>query len=376
MIKEKVFFLSVKGIETKKDWSGIPYYMHLNLSAFYDIEYLGAPKFRLLSKAGYYLGRLFQFFTGTKYIFDYGIVISWFYGRYYTRILKGRSCKFIFVPAGLTEIAFLKTKIPIVSVGDCSVLQLINYYPALGSVSNLSLKEIAKVEKMALAKTSLSIFSSPWATNFVDSKYHCKNYTIPFGANTVHENGNTEKTLDPSVCRLLFIGVDWERKGGNVVMKIYHELSRLGVNCNLTILGCNPPDHSDIDEGIELVPYFDKDSKEGEGIFIRALSNADFFVLPTQADCTPIVIAEAFSVGLPVLATRTGGISSMVENGVNGFLFEQQEVLGYVSTIQEILHSPARYATLSRNCQLAYENEFNWKTWGSRIQKLVEAELK
>jgi len=48
--------------------------------------------------------------------------------------------------------------------------------------------------------------------------------------------------------------------------------------------------------------------------------SCDLFVLPSTMETFPLVILEAMYAGLPIVATRVGGISDIVEDGVNGFL--------------------------------------------------------
>jgi glycosyltransferase involved in cell wall biosynthesis len=59
------------------------------------------------------------------------------------------------------------------------------------------------------------------------------------------------------------------------------------------------------------------------------LREADIFVLPSYYEALPIGLLEAMACGVPVIATRVGGIPDVIHNGVNGLLIEprQPEVL-------------------------------------------------
>jgi hypothetical protein len=206
MIRERIIFLSAKNPFSKKDWSGIPYFMRQALLAEYEVEHISAPSFNFLRRAGYHFGKFTSLVTGRKYIFDYGSIIAWCYGWFYSRLLRNKSgYKFIFVPAGLTEIAFLNTQIPIISFGDCSTLQLIDYYPSLNNISRLSTREVDFVEHRAFNKVTLAFFSSSWASDFVMRHFKIKNVaTVPFGSNISRVIKISPRRLSQKECNLLF----------------------------------------------------------------------------------------------------------------------------------------------------------------------------
>lgn len=378
MERPRIILLSEKDPLSKKDWSGIPYFMYHALQKWYDVEHIKAPSFRAIKLFGYYFGKVFSFFTGKKYIFDYGVVIGWFFGRYYSRALKDKQgYAFIFVPAGLTEIAFIKTKIPIIGFGDCSILQLFNYYPSLNDASSISVRELRYVEQRALNKLQLALFSSSWASDFVKREFKIeRTATIPFGSNITLSPKTKDKAPSLERCSLLFVGVDWKRKGGDTVLKIHQSLVEKGIKSDLTIIGSTPPINTELSDDIHIINTLDKDSVYGERKFVSILEQTDFFILPTVADCTPIVIAEAFSAGIPVLSTKTGGIPSMVLNEVNGFLFDPSDVNGYVEKIMEMLTNPIQYNTISKNCILFSNETYNWNHWAEEVRNVSIAYIK
>lgn len=65
------------------------------------------------------------------------------------------------------------------------------------------------------------------------------------------------------------------------------------------------------------------------------LSEADAFIFPSLYEGMPMVIAEAMAAGLPIVASRNGGIPDMVEDGVSGILLPL-EVEDFVGAISEI----------------------------------------
>jgi alpha-maltose-1-phosphate synthase len=361
MPKDKVIFLSSKNPFSKKDWSGIPFFLYQALSKEYHVEYVSLPQFRLIKFLGYYFSKVFFLISRKKYVFDYGLILALLYGVIGSIRLKNTKAKFIFSPAGVTEIAFLKTTLPIVSYGDCSTLQLFNYYPALKDVSKLSYWEISFVEKRAFKRTAFSAFSSAWARDFVETHYGKACSVVPFGSNMSIPINRSPKNLSGNECNLLFIGVDWVRKGGDVVLKVHQCLLAKGIQSRLTIVGTSLPPEVKIPERIQVITHLNKDAQDGQMQMNTLLENADFFLLPTLADCTPIVIAEAYAYGIPVLANETGGIPSMVLDGVTGYLMKNS-AQDYLDKIEFLLADKELYSKISLNCLKHSSSTFNWES--------------
>lgn len=72
----------------------------------------------------------------------------------------------------------------------------------------------------------------------------------------------------------------------------------------------------------------------------RQFSSADVFVLPSHSEDMPITILEAMGLGLPVISTDVGGISSMVQDGVHGYLVKPHDVAGLVGRMQLLAEKP------------------------------------
>lgn len=364
--REKIIFLSAKNPLNKAHWSGIPFFMYHSLERHFEIQLIQGLEFRAVRKIGYYISQICEKTSGKKYAFDYGILLSFLYGIYYSLCLfRKKQVLFIFCPAGLTEIAFTYTKIPIISVGDCSTLQLIDYYPAMKNVLPISIKEIEWVEKKALARVTLQLFSSRWASDFTRKHYRISNVVeVPFGANIAaassDENVISRKNKIPF--QLIFISVDWYRKGGDIVLEIMELLIKMNRKVHLTIVGCKPPGNVDSNH-VSVIEHLDKNTEGGAQFMEHLLSNSHLMLLPTKADCTPIVIAEAFAYGIPVLANDTGGLSSMIKNDVNGYLLDKSDAQCYVSKILEILDNPITYNRLALATLEVSKQTYNWNAW-------------
>lgn len=370
MKKETIIFLSAADPFSPKDWSGIPYFMYKALQDQYEIAYIRSPRLRRLKLIGYYINKVLRMLGLGTILFDYGFLVAFLSGLANTRsVRKIGMAKFIFCPANPIEVAFLKTNIPVVICTDCSILQMVGYYPALERVLGLSARIVTGVERRAYSKASVVILSSSWAADFISKKYLASNiHVIPFGANLANNYPDPDpRAYKQGSCTLIFVGVDWKRKGGDLALEIRREVEKSGVNCRLIVVGSVP---KTIQEGnVDIIRDLDKRLDEEK--YATLFRGADFMILPTNADCTPVVIAESFAFGVPVLAADTGGISQMINEGSNGFLIKKRSASAYATTITSILPDIERRQLIATACRDSFKTTFNWRSWASGVAKTV-----
>jgi glycosyltransferase involved in cell wall biosynthesis len=97
-----------------------------------------------------------------------------------------------------------------------------------------------------------------------------------------------------------------------------------------------------------------------------AYASSDIFVMPSRTETLGLVILEAMSSGLPVVAARAGGIPELIEDGVSGFL--SNDASQALSAIQELLRSPANMVAIGK----AAREHASQQSWRSATLQLVE----
>ena len=99
---------------------------------------------------------------------------------------------------------------------------------------------------------------------------------------------------------------------------------------------------------------------------------ADAFILPSLFEGCPNVICEAFASGLPVLASRVGDIPRLVEDGVNGFLFNPHSAEDISSAIERFYDLPAdKRAEMGRTNRRKAETLFSFDRFLNEYQQLL-----
>lgn len=284
--------------------------------------------------------------------------------------IKNIDSEIIFSP-GTIPVAYLNTDKAIVVWTDATFAVMENYYEEFKGLEKRTIKNCHLYEKNALSRSTLAIYSSEWAANSSIKDYGtdpAKVIVIPYGANmdTIRpfdsiKINNIKKSK--SLCKLLFIGQNWERKGGEAAVNVVKYLNENYIASELTIVGCTPPESLNLPDYIHVYGFIDKFNKEGENLMNNLYLENHFFILPTIAECTPIVFSEANSFGLPVITTNTGGISSIIKDDVNGRMFDmEKEIPLCAEYIAGIFKNYALYESYSLSSFNEYVKRLNWET--------------
>jgi glycosyltransferase involved in cell wall biosynthesis len=169
-------------------------------------------------------------------------------------------------------------------------------------------------------------------------------------------------------CHLLFIGVDWVRKGGAIAVEVARLLNEAGIATKLTVVGCRPEEATP--EFVNVLGFISKSTSDGKTQLQTLLRQADFFILPSLAEAAGIVFCEASAFGLPSLSYATGGVPDYVRNGVNGVCLPVGTPASeFATAIQEILENPGQYEALCLGAYNEYQTRLNWQT---SIRALVD----
>ena len=104
----------------------------------------------------------------------------------------------------------------------------------------------------------------------------------------------------------------------------------------------------------------------------RAYNEADCLVLTSEYDNFPNVIPEAMVTGLPVIATRVGGISTQIEHMKNGYLVESGNVKELASAFRFLIGSPNLGEQWGRNNREFALREYDWQNTAKRLIEIYQ----
>ena len=175
------------------------------------------------------------------------------------------------------------------------------------------------------------------------------------GDTTLDNNGFRNKNI-------LFVGVDWQRKGGPLLVQAFERVRRVHADAHLTIVGCSPAVNVPNCHVVGPVPL---DAME------HYYRRASVFCLPTKVEPFGIVFVEALNYGLPVVAARVGAVPDMVIDGQTGYTVAPGDAEELAEQLIDLLGNPALCRDFGRaGAQLA-ATRYNWERVGQRMRRVI-----
>jgi glycosyltransferase involved in cell wall biosynthesis len=165
---------------------------------------------------------------------------------------------------------------------------------------------------------------------------------------------------------ILFVGVDWERKGGPELLEAFRSVRRIYPDAHLTIAGADVR----VDDANCTVL-----GKVAPDRLSRCYAEASVFCLPTRCEPFGIAFVEAMMHRLPIVATRVGAIPDMVDEGSNGFLVEPGQSDALASALCKLLASPATCRAFGQRSYEKAAERYTWTETGKRIRARIMSDL-
>jgi glycosyltransferase involved in cell wall biosynthesis len=166
--------------------------------------------------------------------------------------------------------------------------------------------------------------------------------------------------------RILFVGIDWVRKGGPELVEAFKEVRKRYPGAHLTIAGADTP----LD-----VPNCTVLGRISAQELARHYAQSSIFCLPTRHEPFGIAFVEAMMHRLPVIGTRIGAIPDMVQEGVNGHLINPGDTPALIAALCTLLADPARCQAQGARSYERAVDLYTWQRTGQRIRARVEQTL-
>jgi glycosyltransferase involved in cell wall biosynthesis len=364
----RIGFVSIQNAFDVTAWSGIPFQILTEMRAQnVDVEVMSP----LSTRAKYLLApvKLISKATRQSVTLDHFPLVLRAYARQIESFVRQRSIDVVFSPSTI-PVTLLDCGKPIVIWTDAVFHAMHGYYgEAFGNMTDAAVARGKWQEETALRNCSIAAYASTWAlegaSRLTDAS---KLRVLPFGSSLpvshtaadIIRFAEEKRSNRKNQCELLFVGVDWERKGGRIAIETAGVLNKAGIQTTLRVVGSRP--QGEIPSFVDVVGFINKSTELGKQNLMELFRSADFLILPTSAEAAGIVFSEASSFGLPSLAYATGGVPDYVRNGVNGVcLAPGSSAMDFAAAIRRMIASPAEYAACCSRAFQEYKERLNWE---------------
>jgi glycosyltransferase involved in cell wall biosynthesis len=167
---------------------------------------------------------------------------------------------------------------------------------------------------------------------------------------------------------LLTVGRIDPQKNQLLLLRLWPEITKIHPTAHALIIGpvTHEPyyqellrymDAHQLAGRVTIIPGLAADSRE----LVNAYHAANLFVLPSIHEPFGIVILEAWAAGLPVLASRVGGVPSFVDHGQDGLLFDGADEKSFLEGCQALIADPLKARELALAGQRKAREDYSWE---------------
>jgi glycosyltransferase involved in cell wall biosynthesis len=259
-------------------------------------------------------------------------------------------------------------RIPSVVSLDATPLQYDAMGNAYGHAHGPLWTEMLKwqLQRRCFAAAHRIVTWSAWAKQSVVNDYDvpaAKVEVIPPAVNLEEWVLSVPRTSQQGPVKILFVGGDFERKGGPLLLEAWRSLRPWGAELHVVTRTPVP-----MENGLHVYSDLQPNSSALKHLY----HTCDIFCLPTKADTLGYVFIEAGAAGLPVVATRMAGIPEVVREGETGFLVPPDNGEALAAALTRLVESPELRLKQGRRAIEVISRDFDAKQNARRLLNLLK----
>lgn len=178
---------------------------------------------------------------------------------------------------------------------------------------------------------------------------------------------------DWSVPRLLFVGKQWERKGGPEVLAGFAALRAEHPEATLTIVGTTLPGPTP--PGVEVVGLLDRTDPAQNARFEAALRTATAFVMPSRYEPFGIAFLEAMAFAVPCVGSDSCAMPEIIADGVTGAVVPAGDGEALGAALLALAVDPDGARRMGEAARERLLERFTWDAVAGRTVQAVGARL-
>ena len=162
---------------------------------------------------------------------------------------------------------------------------------------------------------------------------------------------NSQKTGN----KILFIGRDFKRKGGECVVEAFKELKKIKPNVELYIAG---PKKNPLDTAIDGITYL---GDVNSTVLHNYFNLCDIFCMPSYFEAYGLVFIEALTFGLPCIGRDCFEMPYLIDDEKTGYLLKNDSTEELCTLMKKALENEEMKNTVL-NMRESYLKQYSWET--------------
>lgn len=264
--------------------------------------------------------------------------------------------------------------IPVFGYFDGNAAMRYRYFDKFGISQNRKLAHI-QFEKEAIASMSAIFVMSEWLARSFIADYsvdRSKIHVVGAGINFSSLPQIPKRTYKEK--RIIFIGKEFERKGGNFLLESFELARRTVPTLSLTIVG--PEAQRSEIPGVNFAGFLSKAIATQHRRLQSLLDSASMLVLPSEYEPFGISLLEGMANGLPCITVNNCAMPEIIINRVNGLVVEYGNSQQFADAICELALDDTKSKTFGQAGRARIEAEFTWPRIAEKISKVLAEKLK
>jgi glycosyltransferase involved in cell wall biosynthesis len=261
----------------------------------------------------------------------------------------------------------------VVSYHDGNLARLIASPYGYPQIKDSYISRTLRYERELYSRVNLIFTMSKWlAKSFCRDFAVADNKVFPIGAGINLSRVREIRNKSYDVPRLLFVGKNFDRKGGDVLLEAFQIVRQEIKEAELTIIG---PMLESSPEGVHCKGFISKLTDDGLDKLLDEYEHASAFVLPSLYEPFGVVFIEAMAHRLPCIGSNICAMPEIIQHGKTGYVVPPNDPKSLADHLLLLLKNPGRCKEFGNAGYEHYMQNFTWKTVASRMCAIIDREL-
>jgi glycosyltransferase involved in cell wall biosynthesis len=221
-----------------------------------------------------------------------------------------------------------------VTLEDMTLEQARVVHPVFGQMSAPGIRTWERRRAVIYAGARICAAASHWAADSLLADYRlpaARVAVVGLGPNHARDAGEAKREW--SSPRFLFVGIDWERKGGPLLLRAFSRLRELVPEATLDLVGGHPPVEQ---PGVTPHGMRSPSRAEDRKLMAELFARATCLVMPSSVEPFGIVHIEAAAAGVPSIGSSVGGPRDVIAPPHGGLVVDPGDEVGLLDALRRV----------------------------------------